>query len=93
MGQTRTFNCIELSLAPGSTEVSYVLKGSNDETTWDTIDTGTDVTLETGLKPSGVTTTVLSAEGDYRYLRIDLTDVQGNWAAIREFEVYNKTTT
>lgn len=87
MGEVRSFNRFSFTMYGGTTNVSYVIEGSDDGETWTTFYAENNVTpgaAGNSALITGSTENVCSC----RYLRVTLNGLENNWATIVELEAY-----
>ena len=90
MREPQAFRSMQISMYGGTEAVSYTLSGSLDGEDWTVLHTG-DGEATVPLPGSNSVALQIDLAGEYQYLRIDFTEVQGNWATVVEWEVLKET--
>ncbi|MGI6269588.1 MAG: DUF4038 domain-containing protein [Candidatus Howiella sp.] len=90
MGSAAAFEEIQILMHPGndtSTKtLSYTLYGSSDSVTWDEVYSAADAPP---IHKGKYDLLKIKKSGNYRFLKIEFSDIQTNWAAVYEFCVFS----
>lgn len=87
LGDAKKIGYLDIYMVGGTHTVSYKLEGSNDKTAWTPMAEEVDKKTDSS---GGMSRLEIETAGEYRYLKLTFTDVQGNWATMAEFEVYSE---
>jgi hypothetical protein len=84
-----TYKITVRSDASSDKPTSWTLAGSNDDSSYTTVDTQTSVTWSGGAGEEKTFTCANPTVGAYRYWRLDVTAAQSNDFYIQEIKLYN----
>lgn len=87
LGEERKIGFIHMYMVGGTSNISYVLEGSNDGNDWVLLKEEED--RELGSK-KGLSFMEIETTGSYQYLKLTFNKVEGNWATMSGFEVYTE---